>query len=241
MNPSDMPTSTSSPPGALAIFVKTPGLSGVKTRLAVGIGADRAAEFYRLAVESVRAVARNAGFHLRVTPYWAVAEEAGMNHPTWSDLDRIGQGEGGLGTRLHAVYRQLLEKHSFVLLIGADSPQLDVGLLRRAVDELRHADSAPFILGRTEDGGYYLFGGRQHVSREIFEAVPYSVATTAVEFARHLQPLGTIQELPHLCDVDTIADLVQLGQYSPNHPALLPEQIQVIEWAKNVACSLGDK
>ena len=245
MDPSHAPSPASAPHGALAIFVKTPGLSSVKTRLAAGIGAELAAEFYRLAVEAVRALARNAGSELGLIPYWAVAEEAGLNHPAWSDLDRIWQGEGGLGTRLHTVYQQLLEKHAAVLLIGADSPQLDGGLLRSAVTELHRDGSvggaAPFVLGRTDDGGYYLFGGRQPVSREIFETVPYSVATTADAFARHLRPLGAIHELPRLCDVDTVADLIELGQYHSTRPVLLPEQIRVIEWAKKVAFSLREK
>jgi glycosyltransferase A (GT-A) superfamily protein (DUF2064 family) len=42
---------------ALAIFVKTPGLSPVKTRLAEGIGQARAEAFYRLAVDAVAEVA----------------------------------------------------------------------------------------------------------------------------------------------------------------------------------------
>ena len=48
----------SDPAAALAIFVKTPGLSRIKTRLAAGVGDELAAEFYRLAVEAILAVAQ---------------------------------------------------------------------------------------------------------------------------------------------------------------------------------------
>ncbi len=220
---------------ALAIFVKTPGLSSIKTRLAAMIGRHRAEEFYHLAVEAIQAVAVAAQTQLGWTAYWAVAEEAGLQLPMWEKLDRISQGTGGLGTRLSAVYQQLQRRHSEVFFIGADSPQLTVAILRSAIDALRLCQTDgvnyPFALGRTTDGGYYLFGGRQPVSRQIWEAVPYSVETTAQEFSRLLQPSGPIYELPVLCDVDTAEDLRQLGQFCDENQDLLPAQIRVIEWA----------
>jgi hypothetical protein len=44
----------------IAIFVKTPGHSPLKTRLAAGIGIDAAREFHMLAAQAVAAVARKA-------------------------------------------------------------------------------------------------------------------------------------------------------------------------------------
>lgn len=220
---------------ALAIFVKTPGLSSIKTRLAASIGRERAEEFYRLAVGAIRAVATVAHAQLGLNPYWAVAEQNGLGHAMWSGLDQIAQGTGELGTRLHTVYSELRQRHQKVLLIGADSPQLTVAGLRSAVAALypsRIDDSgSDFVLGRTTDGGYYLFGGGRPVPQEIWEAVPYSVESTADEFTRLLKPLGSIHELPALCDVDTVADLERLGQLRDQDLDLLPEQVRVIEWA----------
>lgn len=224
---------------ALAIFVKTPGLSSIKTRLAASIGQDRAEEFYRLAVDAIRAVAMAAHAQFGLTPYWAIAEEHGLDHPMWSGLDQIGQGTGGLGTRLHTVYSELLQRHREVLFVGADSPQLAVSALGAAIESLRcsdsSAESSPFVLGRTTDGGFYLFGGRIPVSKEIWESVSYSVETTAREFASLLRPIGSIHELPVLCDVDTADDLLRLGQLSRSDPELLPKQVHVLEWAAQYA------
>ena len=50
---------------AVAIFVKTPGLSPLKTRLAKGIGSALATEFHRRAAAAVSAVARAAGSDIR--------------------------------------------------------------------------------------------------------------------------------------------------------------------------------
>lgn len=220
---------------ALAIFVKTPGLSSIKTRLAASIGRDRAEEFYRLAVEAIQALALAAQTQLGLKPYWAIAEENGLTHSMWSGLDQIGQGTGGLGTRLHTAYSELLQRHGSVLLIGADSPQLTVKTLGTAIELLRcpdsRADAPPYVLGRTTDGGYYLFGGRVPISQALWESVPYSVDVTAHEFAGLLRPLGTVTELPMLSDVDTVDDLQVLGRLCRSDAELLPEQIRVLEWA----------
>ena len=56
---------------AAAIFVKTPGLSPLKTRLATGIGAAAATDWYRLAA---RATAAAVAQLPNLVAYWAVAE-----------------------------------------------------------------------------------------------------------------------------------------------------------------------
>lgn len=229
--------------GALAIFVKTPGLSNIKTRLASKLGASQTAEFYELAVSAIQAVAVAADQSARalggpgLVPYWAVAESEGLDAPRWSRFARIDQGTGGLGSRLHNVYRQLLKRHAFVLLIGADSPQMSVEVLRTSCEALsksRPPDQTIFILGRTDDGGYYLFGGNRPLPRDVWESVDYSVETTAEEFARGLAPLGEIQELPISFDVDIIEDLRRLAELDDTCATLLPEQRRVITWAKSV-------
>ncbi|MDB5387820.1 MAG: hypothetical protein JWM11_3466 [Planctomycetaceae bacterium] len=236
------------PSGALAIFVKTPELSSVKTRLARTLGLAGATRFYELAVSAIEAVAcaaRDLHPHAtipRLTPYWAVAEFEGLNAPQWSTLPRIYQGPGGLGTRLHSVYSQLLMRHSFVLLIGADSPQLPVETLELSCQTfLNQQDKAcaHFLLGRTDDGGYYLFGGNQPIEQEIWESVPYSVQSTAAEFVQRLIPFGTVQELPQLFDIDTIEDLRRLGELYITRFELLEAQQQVIMWAKRCASETG--
>ncbi len=66
---------------SLAIFVKTPGYSPVKTRLAASIGQRRAEQFHRLAAAAVAAVAKAA--MPAVTPYWAIAERDALHDPLW--------------------------------------------------------------------------------------------------------------------------------------------------------------
>src|SRR3546814_381382 len=65
--------------GALAIFVKTPGHSGLKTRLAAERGERYAVEWYRRAAAAVSSVARRAHARHGVTAYWAVAEAGALD------------------------------------------------------------------------------------------------------------------------------------------------------------------
>lgn len=230
--------------GAIAIFVKTIGLSPIKTRLARGIGSAAAETFHRLSCQATAAVVRQAAE--RMTPYWAVAEPAGIEDPGWQNFPQIFQGEGELGTRLDRVYRTLLQSHSFVLLLGADSPQISALTLLQAAT---WAGQGQFVIGLAADGGFYLFGGAQAIPRSVWESVPYSKAETAKTLinalASNLTPLG-IQQLPTSFDVDTVQDLQQLqrelativAQEQTVRAEILPEQLILLDWINHLFCSV---
>ncbi|MBV8852583.1 MAG: DUF2064 domain-containing protein, partial [Sinobacteraceae bacterium] len=135
----------------LAIFVKTPGFSPVKTRLAAGMGKHAAEEFHRLSALAVGAIGQAA--RPEITPYWAVAEFEALHSPLWKNLPTIWQGSGGLGERLHCVHEALLERHDIAFLCGADAPQLAVRALHAARETLEQSQ-VQFILGPTHDGGF---------------------------------------------------------------------------------------
>lgn len=84
-----------SPNGVLAIFVKTPELSQVKTRLAAGIGQEGALLFYNRALEVTAALARQVKTELvDLDVVWAVAEEQGLKSDRWKEFATVFQGEG---------------------------------------------------------------------------------------------------------------------------------------------------
>lgn len=205
---------------ALAIFVKTPGLSPIKTRLAAGIGAERAEGFYRLAVQAVAEVAQAAMPTL--TPYWAVAEAEALDHTMWSGFPTVAQAEGGLGERLDHVYRTLLERHGAVLLIGADAPQVTADLLLAAA-----LKASPFVMGRAEDGGFWLFGGTRAIERAVWFGVPYSMADTA---DRLLEQLSEVAFVTGLRDVDRADDLAGLRAHLAQLKAPVAGQVALAAW-----------
>ena len=212
---------------AVAAFVRTPGYSPGKTRLAAGIGAARATEFYRLALAVTAAVLERAR-ELGLAPYWAVAEAEGVDDPCWQALPRLWQGEGSLGERQDRVYRQLLEPHPAVLLIGADCPLLAPRDLLQAGRRL--GGGVPFVLGPATDGGYYLFGGRIPVPSAVWNGVAYSTPWTAGQLLAALGPIGAVELLPELPDVDTRADLGTILRHDRAGGELLPQQRALLGW-----------
>ncbi len=216
---------------AVAIFVKTPGLSPVKTRLARGIGSALATEFHCRAAAAVGAVARAAAPD--VAPHWAVAEQDALAHPAWSAFPTLWQGEGDLGTRLDRVYSELLERHGSVLLIGADAPQVTPVLLRNAARALLEGVPS-YAMDPASDGGFWLFGGRAPVPSEVWHSVAYSQADTGARLAEALRRFGQISWVPALIDTDEASDLPELASALRclRHP--LPEQASLGDWLRTV-------
>lgn len=217
---------------ALAIFVKTPGLSPVKTRLAAGIGASAALRFHQLAAAATAEVARACTPSL--TPYWAIAEAGPAAAAAWPGFAPLHQGEGDLGERLHTVYARLQARHRRVLLIGADAPQLTVASLRRALARLDDA-SVPFVIGDASDGGFWLFGGRAAIPRDVWTRVRYSRSQTASDLRQQLQLHGAVATVERLTDVDSAADLPALRGALDALDAPLPAQLALRQWLDTIA------
>ena len=81
--------------GAIALFVKTPGLSPVKTRLAVKLGTDAAEAFHLASAQAVKAVATAASQLADIQCYYAVAEAQAVHHADWQDLPCLWQISSG--------------------------------------------------------------------------------------------------------------------------------------------------
>lgn len=192
----------------IACFVKTPGLSPLKTRLASSIGKQNALQVYELMLNALRGTFEGLmKLDLNSTIYWAIAEND-LDVSYWSDFLCLKQGLGDLGDRLHSIYTQMLERHDGAILIGADCPLLDSNKLYSASQKLRSQEG--FVLGPTRDGGFYLFGGTRSVEKEIWKTPTYSSPTTKRDLKTELSKIETVHELEELFDVDEYDDLLEL-------------------------------
>ena len=226
--------------GAIVIFIKTPGFSPVKTRLAKSIGKIPAETFHTLAAQATEAVVQDCVHKSEggITPYFAVAEEKALNHPLWEKFTVISQGEGEVGDRLFKVYNELREKHRFVILVGADCPQMNVDHLAEAIQICDEAEQ--FVLGPCDDGGFFLFGGSKALPRELWQAIPYSSGQSTKVLNLLVKNMGTIKTMRPLFDVDTIDDLHKLEfefastLHHLGRDSLLPAQHLVLNWVKSV-------
>ncbi len=196
--------------GAIAIFVKTPGLSPVKTRLSVSLGKQASESFHLASASAVAEVVRATGREENTQGYFAVAEQSALGHEYWQDLPCVWQGEGGLGERMAHIYQTLLVQHDFVILVGADIPQMTITHLSDACACLPHSEQARLVFGPSDDGGFWLVGGNCSIAKTIWTDVIYSVEDTAAQFLYHIEKIGDVKILTSLRDVDELKDLVPL-------------------------------
>jgi uncharacterized protein len=202
---------------AVAVFVKTPGLSSIKTRLAKEIGESEALSFYQWSLKSTEKLVTDAAQNnSSILPFWAVAEEKALNHPLWASWPRVLQKGEGLGLRMASVYRTLRQKHDFVMLLGADCPHMPSDFILKAYEKL-NSGAYDSVLGPSADGGFYLFASSLNFSDAQWTAPNYSTSQTRAEFVQALKlqkERGFL--LPELFDIDTKADLERLkGAWCP--------------------------
>ena len=215
--------------GAIAVFVKTPGYSPLKTRLAKHTGSAFASSWYAIAADAVASVACEAAQMTGAIVYWAVAEESAVDAPCWDGLPVIAQGTDDLGTRMHRVHTALVEKHGSAILLGADAPQLDAGVVRQSLLWL-HEDRARLCIGPAHDGGFWLFGANRPIALQRWLGVPYSAADTALRFCAALEGCGDWLSLARLTDVDTTRDLQPCMDEIRSLPSIEPAQQRLLDW-----------
>jgi len=212
----------------LAIFVKTPGLSPVKTRLAAAIGPDAAEIAYwscvAAVVESVT-IACDADADLH--PYFAVAEAEVA--PAWQGLPTLAQGEGGLGARMARVHADLVTRHGAGVLIGADAPQVTPALLRQAAAWARSPEPR-IAFGPAQDGGFWLIGANRVLPDAGWLGVAYSRADTGERFRLAMSAHGHWLDLPTLTDFDRVEDATQLAAELASVPAATESQARLARW-----------
>ena len=210
-----------------AVFVKSPGLSPVKTRLATHLGVEAATDFYLLSCAAVEEV-------LQLTPnlgeaVWALAEAEADHLSWWKNFRTVRQGTGSLGERLHQVYSSLTEEGRGVLLLGADAPQISPNLIEEAIERVR---AGGFVVGPALDGGFYLFGGSQPIPAEVWTQVQYSQSDTLSRLCAGLGQQDSLSFLPVLRDVDEWEDLLALRAAWRLETQLLPAQLRLQQWSE---------
>ena len=215
----------------IAIFVKTPGYSPVKTRLAAERGRAYAEAWHLRAAAAVASVARATAARDGVSVYWAVAESAAIANGAWQGFPVLDQGAGELGERMARVHAALVAAHGAGILIGADTPQLSLDLLQQSIVWIRQPGPR-LSLGPARDGGFWLFGASVAPPVAVWQQVRYSARDTARDLQAAMTAYGPWQILRELTDVDRANDLAAVRQEFQRLPALQREQQQLIDWMR---------
>lgn len=194
----------------LSLFAKYWSPGRVKTRLAASVGAERAAEFYRVSLECLlRRFGEDADQRcLVIDPPEQRSAFEQVAGDRWTCLAQV---EGDLGQRLSQHLEQCLQRDATAryVVIGADSPNLPSAYLEEAFAALKES---PVVLGPSADGGYYLVGLRDQVP-PIFDAIDWS---TDRVWEQTLSCLKSCQlpfhKLPVWYDIDHVEDLQPLAR-----------------------------
>jgi glycosyltransferase A (GT-A) superfamily protein (DUF2064 family) len=214
-------------PPLLVIMAKAPVCGAVKTRLASEIGAVAAAALTRTLTEALlRKVARDPRFRtlLAISPdqarrapfaAWRVTLSKKMTgaptpHPGplpaasacgSPNALRVPQGRGGLGQRMQRIFDAC--GRGPLIIVGTDIPFVTRAIIADAFRNLRRADA---VIGRAEDGGYWLVGLRRRLKRLApFENVRWSSPYALADTLRNLRS-KSVAFAATLFDIDTEAD-----------------------------------
>jgi rSAM/selenodomain-associated transferase 1 len=186
---------------ALIIFQKNLELGKVKTRLGKDLGDETALEIFkklctRTYIESDRLAQKKFLFYssfIPEAPEWSI----GNSEP------RVQKGED-LGKRMLLAISEVLEEgYEKAVLIGTDCPEISTEILEKS---FRALDQHEVVLGPAEDGGYYLIGMKQPISK-LFENIPWSTEQVLPKTLEILKSKGiSYSLLPTLSDLDTLED-----------------------------------
>jgi rSAM/selenodomain-associated transferase 1 len=189
----------------LLVFLKWPRPGAAKTRLVPQIGAEAAADLYRLlAEEEVRGTAPDAGEYQRLLCF-APAEE-GEAIARWFPGESLWpQPPGDLGGRMAEAFAEGFRRGARrVAIVGTDVPWVSRGHVLRAFAAL---DDHDLCLGPARDGGYYLLALPGPEPR-IFEGIAWSTPRVLPDTLARAEALGLrTARLETLTDVDTLEDV----------------------------------
>jgi hypothetical protein len=197
------------------VFAKLPIVGQVKMRLADGVGAEKAAELYRLWVPPFIEMLCGIGPLLSTEVCLAVdssqdRSEALQQARTWLPfaIDFGFQSGEGLGEKLKDSFdRQFEAGWEAVIALGSDSPQLTPSDILANLSLLR---DNKMVVGPAEDGGYYAIGLRQRPGN-LFDPVRWSCAHTLEDTRKGGEKNGWQVSLgPSSYDIDTMAGLERL-------------------------------
>ena len=185
---------------ALLIFIRTPELGKVKTRLAKTIGNEKALAVYNDLLLHTMIETRTIECDKFVF-YDATIN----NNDIWSVeyYKKKIQSDGDLGQRMYDAFETLFKMgYQNCVIVGSDLLDLKASIIETAFEKLVTHDVA---IGPAEDGGYYLLGLKRNNSL-IFQNKNWGTETVFKATMKDLEDYR-VSLLETLNDIDTFEDL----------------------------------
>lgn len=195
---------------AIIIMTKVPAAGKVKTRLQPFIAPDQSAEIARAFLQDAERKAKTVTENIifAVSPF---DERDKLKNILQHPADLIEQQGETLGDRMLSAFKFVFDQGSdAVVLIGTDSPTFPSDHIELAFEFLEIETDV--VLGKTEDGGFYLIGLRKLDTR-IFENVSWSSRQTFEQVWENIMDSDLhLREVPSWYDVDQPEDLQKLKE-----------------------------
>ena len=157
----------------------------------------------------------------------ATAEIDGVSNNYWKGFNTFFAKGKNLGEKQHYVFEKLLNNYNSVVLIGIDIPQLSTKFI---INAFRYLENNNYVLGPSSDGGFYLFGSKSKIDKEVWAKTEWSSSRTLETFVRSLNPKPYI--IKEFSDVDDYQDLNKMIQEMPAFPS--EKQLRLINWVKSI-------
>ena len=186
----------------IIVFVRTPELGKVKTRLAKSIGDVSALTIYKLLLKHTETVLHDLSFD-KVVYYSEKVEE----NDFWEArlFEKKLQKGADLGERMQHAFETAFEKgYQKVLIIGSDLFDLKSIHITTAFEALENHD---LTIGPSLDGGYYLLGMKE-LYPAVFKNKKWGTDSILGNTLKDLQQQN-VKLLEALNDIDTFEDLQQ--------------------------------
>lgn len=211
-------------------MTKVPQAGEVKTRLQPFLTAQQSAEISICFLQDAEQKAKTVEQNL-IIAFSPIEKKNLLIDILQTKPILVEQKGANLGERMfHAFEFAFFHDSDAVIMIGTDSPTFPAEFIERAFIFLETKTDA--VLGRTEDGGFYLIGLRK-LDKKIFENVEWSSPKTFEQTKRNIENLNlSLSEIPVWYDVDTPEDLKKLEKELAENPQLAPNTSGFLEASK---------
>ncbi len=196
----------------LIVFVKKPVAGSVKTRLTPPLTPEESCDLYACFLEDGlrqydRVCAKlDCDLLIRYSPAEASAffqSWVAQTCPSREVTLRPQQGED-LGARMaSALEESFQDGYEQLVIIGSDHPTLPDAYILDAFKSLSD-EKCDAVIGKAEDGGYYLIGMKQVL--DCFDGIPWSTSDVLAKTLARLQD-AVVRVLPEWYDVDDLRTL----------------------------------
>jgi rSAM/selenodomain-associated transferase 1 len=224
------------------LFIKSPEIGKVKSRLSASIDKKTVVKIYKLFVQDILK-------KLEEIPYEKIIcyspKNANHDIKKWlgSNYIYIPQNGSNLGERLKNSFVEGFQSGFLKLIaIGSDSPDLKLDYF---IDAFKNLDAYDTVIGPCVDGGYYLIGfSKNSYYPKVFEDIPWSTEKVYERSIESIEKANLkVYTLPIWQDVDTIEDLFYLYEKNQNTEFKNSETIAFLSefFKNNPITNFGEK